>query len=73
MKGKSEEGRGKSEERRVKSEEFDSPSKEDKSKFENSKLAESRQFNIQNSYSPGHSLPSPTGRGKPRSGVGVGL
>ena len=25
------------------------------------------------SYSSGHSLPSPTGRGKPQSGAGVGL
>ena len=25
------------------------------------------------SNNPGHSLPSPTGRGKPRSGAGVGL
>ena len=32
-----------------KSEEFDSPSKEEKSKFENSKSAENRQFKTQNS------------------------
>jgi hypothetical protein len=48
--------------------------------FKNSTSAESRQFKnqkskfkTQNSYSPGYSLPSPTGRGKPQSGAGVGL